>query len=80
MLYGHRKLLYTPPHTHTCMHARAHTHTNTHTHTPHACVLTHKCADTNTIQTAGAKDNNTQLKCAEKRNVLSLFFEGWEKI
>ena len=65
--------------THTHAGARAHTHTqNTHTHTQHARAHTHKCADTNTIQTVGAKDNNTQLKCSEK--CLEFVFEGKERI
>ena len=76
-------------HTHTRRHARAHTHTrrrarththktHTHTHTQHARAHTHKCADTNTIQTVGAKDNNTQLKCSEK--CIEFVFEGKERI
>ena len=65
MLYRHRQLL---------THTHAHPHTNMHAHTH-----THKCAQTNTIQTVEAKAINTQLKCSEKRNVLSWFLkEGTE--
>ena len=64
MLYRHRQLL---------THTHAHPHTNMHAHT-------YKCAHTNTIQTVGVKDNNTQLKCSEKRNVLSLFLKKWREL
>ena len=58
------KYIYTSTH----MHARTQAHTHTYTHTPRTRAHTHKCADTNTIQTVGEKDNDTQLKCSEKRN------------
>ena len=52
-------------------HRRLCIHTHTHTHI---------CAHTNTIQTVGTKDSITQLKCSEKRNVLSLFFKEGRKV
>ena len=79
MLYRHRQIYIYPTYTHTRMHTHTHTHTHIHTHThtyTHTTRMhthTHKCTDTNTIQTVGAKDDDTQLKCSEKRNVLSLF-------
>ena len=71
MLHRHRQLcifnIYTP----------TPTPTHTYTHTTHA--YTHKCAHTSTIQSVGAKGNNTQLKCSENRNVSGLFLkEGGE--
>ena len=56
MLYRNRQL---------CIYIYSHTHPHTHTHTH-----THTCADTNNIQTVGAKDNDTYLKCSEKINVV----------
>ena len=52
------------------MHPHACTHTHTHTHT---------CAHTNTIQTVGAKDNNTRLKMLREEKCLE-FWEGRERI
>ena len=68
----------THTHTHTRARAHAHTHTHTYTHTHthiHTHTHTHTCEHTNTIQTVGAKDSITQLKCSEKRNVMSLFLK-----
>ena len=53
---------YTHAHTHTDTHTHAHTHTDTYTHT-----------HTHIIQTAGVKNNDTQLKCSNQSHLQSYF-------